>query len=284
MYGIIGYGRVGQVLAHHLILQGEKTLCCYDRNFGTDPQAFHHDGLIPCETAEAVVRKSDAIFLTVGDDALAPLVAKLGDAFDQLHEKLFIHTSGVHGTEILEPIKLKGAETLAMHPLMAFTDHDLALQNFRQATLSIWSEMALERLDGLWRHFPNPKLMVPDARRGLYHAGACVLSNYLTVIVDMGLNLLKEATGATSEETLKAAWSLIESAMSGINTLGAGQALTGPMMRRDSGTIEKHYQALTGSAYEPLYKQLVEATYHYMQKHQYATEGLEQLIKPSVQG
>jgi predicted short-subunit dehydrogenase-like oxidoreductase (DUF2520 family) len=91
----------------------------------------------------------------------------------------------------------------------------------------------------------------------LYHAAAVIASNYVVVLADLARALLVDA-GVPAERAVPALVPLIKSVVVNLADQGLPGALTGPAVRGDVATIEKHLGALEARAPEVLdvYKRL----------------------------
>jgi len=94
---------------------------------------------------------------------------------------------------------------------------------------------------------------VPEEARAVYHAAMVLGSNYMNVLVNESLSLLREAG---MENPTRLLTPLLSASLD--NALRYGdKALTGPVARGDSATIDKHLKALahrpsTRHAYQAL--------------------------------
>ena len=77
----------------------------------------------------------------------------------------------------------------------------------------------------------------------MYHAGACVVSNYLVTLVDFGVKLL-ESTGIPKSMAINALMPLISGTVRNIEKIGIPGALTGPIARGDIPIVKDHLQSL----------------------------------------
>ena len=88
------------------------------------------------------------------------------------------------------------------------------------------------------------KFFVIDKKvKPLYHAGACVVSNYLVTVIDVGLQLM-ESIGIPRAQALPAIIPLVNGTVKNIEKIGIPMALTGPIARGDMSTVLKHLDCL----------------------------------------
>ena len=84
---------------------------------------------------------------------------------------------------------------------------------------------------------------VNDNDKVLYHAAACVASNYFVATYHYAENLMEKA-GIAEGQARQALLPLVKGTLKNIEALGLIGALTGPIARGDIGTVKKHLQIL----------------------------------------
>jgi len=82
-------------------------------------------------------------------------------------------------------------------------------------------------------------LAIETENKTLYHAAAVVASNYLVTLLAVSTQLL-EGSGIAPEATLKVLLPLVRGTLNNIEKRGVAEALTGPIARGDTGTVESH--------------------------------------------
>ena len=63
------------------------------------------------------------------------------------------------------------------------------------------------------------------------------------VLIDLALQIMEDL-GETQEDAFEAFLPLMVGALQNVETLGVGEALTGPIARGDAATVERHLNAL----------------------------------------
>ena len=250
--GIIGAGRVGCALATALEKNGADVITLQDRNIDYENKL------------ENVLKNSDAIFLTVPDsqiELVSEQIVKFSNP-KNIDGKVFLHCSGALTSNILKKITEVGGFTGSLHPIQTFPDRN----NGWKGIFNIYfgfegaekaKESALETVNIL-----NGKMIIIEAdKKSLYHAAACVLSNYTVTISNLAENIL-ENVGIPLELSMKAFGPLLKNTVNNIAEMGSVGALTGPISRGDICTLENHLEALTVMKPEikEIYKILGEAT------------------------
>ncbi len=159
-------------------------------------------------------------------------------------KKIFLHLSGVHSSELLTPLKELGATVLSLHPLMSFTDPERAAVALNDAYLTLdGSGPAYMQTKFLLGQFSKKIISISPANKALYHAALAVTSNYLVTLLEGGMTLL-ELSGFSRADAARLIEPLVRQTIENVFQEGTELALTGPIVRADIGTIEKHIAAL----------------------------------------
>jgi predicted short-subunit dehydrogenase-like oxidoreductase (DUF2520 family) len=87
----------------------------------------------------------------------------------------------------------------------------------------------------------------PSQDRARYHAAGVIASNYMVTLFDEALHLLRSLNTdeGTDERIIRQTLvNLVDNTLRNIREAGTVQALTGPIVRGDAGTVRKHLDAL----------------------------------------
>lgn len=199
---------------------------------------------LPTRTAgrDLAVGEADLVVLCVPDGAIAEVAAALPVG------PWIAHTSGATGLAALDPHERR----FSLHPLQTFTA-ELGPEQFDGAWAAITAETdeglaAARDLAGLLGLQP---FELNDEDRPVYHAAAAFASSFLVTVHEVASELM-EAAGAPPEA--------LEPLMR--RTMDNGFRHTGPLVRGDWETIERHRQVLRERRPQllPLYEALTEAT------------------------
>lgn len=239
--GVIGAGRVGTVLANSLRSLGHAVVGV---TAVSDEARERVELLLPgveVVTPHEVIRRAEVVLVTVPDDAVADVVS--GAAALGLWQvgQIVVHTSGVHGLDVLEPARAAGALPLAIHPAMTFTGTSIDLSRLSGCPFAVTAPSALLPIaQALVVEIGGEPFVVPPADRTAYHAALTHGANHLVTLVAQAERILA-ATGIDSPGRLLGP--LLNAALEGV--LADGELhLTGPVVRGDVGTIREHLQAL----------------------------------------
>jgi predicted short-subunit dehydrogenase-like oxidoreductase (DUF2520 family) len=247
--GVIGAGRVGAVVAAALRSAGYP-ICAVAGE--SDASRTRIETLLPGVTVDkptAVARSCDLLLLTVPDDALDNVIRMLVASGAIRTGQYVVHTSGLHGVDILRPATEIGARGIAMHPAMTFTGTDLDLERLSGCVYGVTCDV-VERpvAEALAAALAGRVMWVREADRELYHAALAHGANHLVTLVSQASQLLRSAGAADPAAVLRP---LLGAALD--NALAYGDAaLTGPIVRGDLQTVAAHLRTLVDASPEAL--------------------------------
>jgi predicted short-subunit dehydrogenase-like oxidoreductase (DUF2520 family) len=241
---ILGLGKVGTAVGFLLRQAGYRIVAVAGRSQASLNQGIVYTGGKPYLNFSAAALTANCIIITTSDDAIAHVCKKIASERCIRPGNKVIHMSGAGGLDLLQSAQDAGAHVACIHPLQSFAHVEGAIRNLPGSTFGItsgdeikeWSVQMVRDLGGV-------PFFVADADKPLYHAAACIASNYLTTIIHM-VEEIYQSLGLSSEDTIRAIWPLVMGTIANIETKGTVQALTGPVARGDSGTIKKHTEAL----------------------------------------
>jgi len=186
--------------------------------------------------------RPDLVLLCVPDRAIAEVAAAVPPG------PWVAHTSGATTLAALGPHERR----FSLHPLQTFTHARGAEQlDGAWAAVSGESAAALEAAAELARLLAVRPFELADDERPLYHAGATFAASFLVTVHDAAAEIFA-AAGAPPEA--------LEPLMR--RTMENGFEPTGPFVRGDSATVERHLAELRERRpeLERLYRALAEAT------------------------
>jgi len=253
--GFIGAGKIGVSLGKYFKENGLDVIGVYSRNEASAKVGAALIGVDHFETAEALISKSDILFLTVSDQAIKEVWETISK-FD-IKDKIICHCSGALSSCVFDGIGQLGAWGYSLHPAMAIS-HKEAHKELENAPFTL--EGAAEKLDiveTLIGSLGNPVHHLTAENKPLYHCAAVFSSNFMTALTQISMDLLDKC-GVDDPSIFIPLMSA-----SAKNILGKGpvNALTGPVERGDVETVAKHLSALDSDEkkiYTSLSKKLIE--------------------------
>ena len=243
---IVGPGRAGLSLGYAMVQQDavRELLVC-----GRRPEPPAHP-LFTQGLAEYVFgvatpeRGTEAVFLAVPDGALPEFAHTLAGQGEAPPRCSVFHLSGALGTDLLAPLHARGYEVGTFHPLQSLAHPVTAAERIPGSWVALTgSPMALSVARRIASLLGCRTLEVPEGRRPLYHAAAVMASNYLPPLLDAAARLLEQA-GVPHEDALPALLPLVQGTLRNIEELGLEKAVTGPVARGDTETVNLHLRAL----------------------------------------
>jgi predicted short-subunit dehydrogenase-like oxidoreductase (DUF2520 family) len=175
-------------------------------------------------TRELDVGDADLVVLCVPDRAIAAVARTIAPG------PWIAHTSGACGLDALDP----HVRRFSLHPLQTFTV-DLGPEQLEGswAAVTAADEAGLAAARELARLLDVTPFELDDDERPLYHAAAAFASSFLVTLHDVAADLM-QAAGAPPEA--------LEPLMR--RTIDNGFRHTGPLVRGDRATIERHLEAI----------------------------------------
>lgn len=244
--GIIGAGTVGTAVAAILKSKGYPMSGVADINPEKAEKLASLLGARVFERPAELAASADIVFITTNDGSIAQAAADIAGEGGFRPGQVVLHMSGALSSEVLRPAAELGAITLSVHPLQSFANSEQAIKILPGSIFSIegdaeglpLAQRIVNDLGG--RFFPIRKESKP-----LYHAGACVASNYLVTLMGQAVELLS-LSGIPREMCLAALLPLVEGTLHNIKQIGIPQALTGPIARGDTSTVKGHLAQMEG--------------------------------------
>ena len=257
---IVGAGAVGTTLARSITANGQCVEAVVSRDEDEAQNLADRVGAPVAGTTGAALPPSTRfVLICVPDDAI-PEVAEALSGRDHPWEKtVAAHTSGARRAAALTPLNQRGAATMSFHPMQTFTPETPpeALEGIavglEGADRAIAAGTALAEALGA-----RPVRLTP-AEKAQVHCAAALASNGLVAL----LSVVEEVLGASGAGLSEKAGTdlvapLVEHTWANLKEESPEEALTGPVMRGDVGTVQAHLDALGGETPHlvPLYTAL----------------------------
>lgn len=248
----IGAGKVGTAFGAYLKQKGCNLTGYYSRSIESSSKAAAVTGSCSFRDLKQLGKESDIIFITTSDDQIENVCQKLCQGPYLKPGQYIIHMSGALPSTILSAAKAFGCHIYSMHPLLAFADTEKSILDLQNAYFCIeGDEDKITLLEDLLKLCGNPCFKLKPEHKVLYHASACMLSNYLVTLVHNGLKIM-ENIQVDSSTAFEAMLPLVNSTIQNILSLGTEAALTGPIARGDINTVEAQLNSLQHASKEQL--------------------------------
>lgn len=191
------------------------------------------------------VSLANCILICTPDDVINSVCSEIfKDKSKDFKNYYAIHFSGSKSLEVLNSARAAGAEIASIHPLKSFASIEEAIKSLPGTIFGITysSTESKKMAEFLVKSLGGEIIEVENNKKPLYHAAACVASNYLVTLINYAV-LIHKKMGIKPEDSLKGLMGLVESTVSNIKKMGTEKSLTGPIARGDVGTIKEHVKS-----------------------------------------
>jgi predicted short-subunit dehydrogenase-like oxidoreductase (DUF2520 family) len=247
---IIGAGKVGCALGRILLENGYPvTFGVRDTSQVLPVELGKHDSwrknFSVLENTEAV-RKAKLIIIAVQDKQIQSVCESIVNHIAA--SSIVAHCSGALDSSVLDSAKTAGHKICSLHPLNTFPTHAAAQKTFadnhhQTALYGEGDDSALEHCFPLFTELGFLCTEIESEAKPLYHVACVFASNYLVTLMDMSLQT-GESAGIERKQFWQSLQPLITTTTSNIGENGTVNALSGPVARGDTATIQKHLTAL----------------------------------------
>jgi predicted short-subunit dehydrogenase-like oxidoreductase (DUF2520 family) len=207
--------------------------------------ATAHFGLEPRTGTWADLPDAELYCICVPDRVIPEVAEALARLSLDWKGRRVLHVSGGLDASPLAPVAARGAVTLAFHPVQTFTLRTDAGSfdgisvgvsgngSGREAGLDLAARMGLRAV------------IVEDTDRPLYHLATALVSNGAVTLSAMAHEVLA-ACGIGGEESRRLLAPLVTATARNLASGEPGSVLTGPVVRGDAETVERHLARLAG--------------------------------------
>ncbi len=227
---LLGSGNVATHLGKALNAAGIQIVQVWSRTLQNAQQLAAELKADAIDNLGAVQSDADLYLISVNDDAIADVAGRLPQ------DKLLVHTSGSTDMEVLKPFS---AKTGVLYPLQTFSKQKkVEFKNIPVAVEASGSEV-LGMLRQIARTISNKVIELDSDQRQKLHIAAvfaCNFTNHFYAIAQsfleqngMDFDLIRPLIAETAEK---------------IQEKMPADVQTGPAVRGDNKTMEKHLEAL----------------------------------------
>jgi len=241
---IVGLGKVGTAVGHLLRGAGYEITAVADLSEDALERGVGYTGGIASNDPLQAALPAQAIFITTPDDLIESVCEEIARGGGFGPGKRVVHMSGAGGLGLLEAARASGSQVVTIHPLQSFVDIEGVIESIPGSTFSITAEGEVrDWAMQIVRDLGGTPFFVSDNDKPLYHAAACMASNYLVTLMNMVEGIYRHL-GMEGDEAIRSFWPLVRGTLANIESRGTERSLTGPIARGDIGTIRKHLKVL----------------------------------------
>ncbi len=239
---IVGAGRVGIAFGVRLRAAGHRIVAATSRE-RDGARVREHLGAVPVLAPADAARRAELVMIATPDDAIAPVCADIVAGGGVTTGALVAHVSGATGLDALRAAEDVGATVICVHPLQTFPDVGSAIARMGGAPMAITArtDAGLAVAERVAVDAGGRPFVLADEAKPAYHAAAVFASNYLVTVTALAGDV---GVAAGLEDPVALLAPLQATTLANVHALGPERALTGPVVRGDAGTIERHLETL----------------------------------------
>lgn len=246
-YTIIGAGKLGKSLTRLFVDNGYNT------------KLLARDYLSHTKT----IKESNVVFIAVNDNRIQAVCDSLLSCLSP--GTIVCHFSGAIESNALLSAKTVGCHIASTHPLHTFPTLQAAYDTFnnhdhRIRIVAEGDDAALESVLPLFEQLGFLTLIIETDNKSAYHAACVFACNYLTTLMNLSLQSAQQAN-LNADQFWTAIQGMIQTTLSNIKQYGTAKALSGPITRGDTHTLNAHLDALSPTlktAYQQLAMHTIE--------------------------
>lgn len=191
------------------------------------------------------IKAADVYIICVSDSAISSVSSQLS-----FENRLVVHTSGSTDINVLDSKNRKGV----FYPLQTFTKNKSV--DFSQIPICIETEVPsdFEIIEKLAKSVSNSVYLINGNQRKALHISAVFVCNFANHLYTIGNTICVK-----NNIPFEILHPLIEETAKKIKSLSPSEAQTGPAIRNDKKTIEKHIDFLTNENQKEIYKILTKS-------------------------
>jgi predicted short-subunit dehydrogenase-like oxidoreductase (DUF2520 family) len=188
-----------------------------------------------------ITPQSDIIWLCHTDDALAQTARSLA-AQPGWTGKIVFHSSGALSSDVLAPLRRRGAHVASLHPMMTFVPG--TLPRMREVPFAVEGDgKAVAAARAIVKAVGAEIFPIKKRFKTLYHALGS-FSSPLLVATLVTAERIGRAAGLSAAQTRKVMAPILRQTFRNYEERGGAAAFSGPIKRGDLSTIRRHLREL----------------------------------------
>lgn len=230
---IIGSGNIAHFFAPRLQKKGHTIAQIYS------PNIVHARFLADTcnitnatDQLTAIITDADVYILAVKDDALPAVAAQL-----HFPNKVVMHCAGAIATDVLHPISEHRA---VIWTLYSIKKHNLPLSNKVPLVVEGNNNKAKQTALKLAKAISNVVIETDFTQRQMLHVNAVIVNNFTNHLFSIAQQLCTD-----NNLPFDILFPIIHQTLSQVQNISPSETQTGPAIRGDQQTIQKHIQLLS---------------------------------------
>jgi predicted short-subunit dehydrogenase-like oxidoreductase (DUF2520 family) len=196
-----------------------------------------------CVSAAKAQIQAQIVWFCVPDGQIVEAVTSLQAAADW-KAKIALHSSGALTSNELSELRRRGASVASAHPLMTFVQ--ASLPSLAGVPFAVEGDAAAVRWAcRIVKDLGGAAYAIRPENKAAYHAWGMFTSPLLAALLIAGEHVAAQA-GISRSDARRRMLPILKQTLANYERLGAAGAFSGPIVRGDSHTIERHLFSLHG--------------------------------------
>ena len=228
---IIGAGNVASVFGRLILAASHEIIQVYSRSISSAQSLGKELGCSFVDNLEAVDLTADIYILAITDNALQNIQDSIF-----LGDKLVVHTAGSVSKKVLSNIS---SQYGVLYPLQSLRKDQSADQSIIPLLIDANKESVLSIIEQFAFTLSSVVCIVGDDKRLCLHLAAVIVNNFTNHLYTLTAEYCKN-----EEVDFKMLQPIIEQTALRLRANLPADLQTGPAIRNDQSTLDKHIQAL----------------------------------------
>ena len=226
---ILGMGNLGGALAESL------------RRAGYSVEAVKKSK--QTKSAKALLKiRAKVVWFSVPDGEIARAAGDLAKKMDW-KGRVALHSSGALSSDELEVLRKQGAAAASVHPLMTFVRGSRPL--LADVSFAVEGDaIALRVVRRIVKELGGRTYIIRKEDKAAYHAWGTFASPLLTALL-VTAEQVAALAGIKEKDVRQRMMPILRQTLANYATLGAAGAFSGPIVRGDADTIQRHLRVLS---------------------------------------
>ena len=185
--------------------------------------------------------RADMIWLCVPDRAIRRCAESLAARGEWIGKTVF-HSSGALGSRELRVLQKRGAVVASVHPLMTFVAG--VVPDLAGVPFAVEGDLpAVREARGIVHAMGGDAFAIQEKHKAVYHAWGA-LASPLLLSLWVTAERVAELAGVQRADARKRMLPIIRQTLANYAERGPDHAFSGPIIRGDAATLQKHLRAL----------------------------------------
>lgn len=262
---IVGPGRLGQAMGRLLLGAGVQVNLVAARQLPRARKAVHFiGGGKAIGLKDSRLADADIILITTSDAAIESVGRRLASRRKDWAGRVVLHVCGSLPASILNPFKKRGAAVGSLHPYQTVPSSSAGVRNLPGCYWAVEGDRPAVAVARRWVKLLGGKsFAIAPEFKPLYHLSAFLVCPTVVTLMGCSERLLQQA-GVPRKVIRPMLGRFVSETVNNFTEFGGPKSLTGPAVRGDWKTLERHLAELQRFAPEviPVYVELVDLMLH----------------------